>query len=137
MDGVALARLIHSWVSWCVRGHAGALLNFRLECFNFQLQCVVLGHLALQKAAGQCHLFCNALGGEQINVLELVLAFLKIAHLHKALVHEGLEAIVEPANAHAQLVCQLALGQVWIVLQDAHDLEMRVFLNGCHWALPY
>jgi hypothetical protein len=35
------------------------------------------------------------------------------------------------------LVCQLALGQVWIVLQDAHDLEMRVFLNGCHWALPY
>ncbi len=34
-----------------------------------------------------------------------------------------------PAHAHAQLVGQLALGQVWVVLQDAHDPKMSVFLD--------
>ena len=63
------------------------------------------------------------------HLLELVFAFLKVAHLDKTLIDQGLEAIVEPADTHAELVSQFALGKVWVVLQDAHDPEMRVFLD--------
>ena len=79
--------------------------------------------------AGEHDPLGNALGGEQVDVLELVFAFLEVAHLDKTLINQGLEAIVEPADAHPELVGQLALGEVWVVLQDAHDPEMRVFLD--------
>lgn len=37
--------------------------------------------------------------------------------------------LIESPHAHAELVGQLALGQVRVVLQDAHDPEMGVFLD--------
>ena len=86
--------------------------RFQLQRLNLHLQHLVLFHLALKKSAGKCHLFGNAQGREQIDILELVLAFGKVRHLHKALVDEGVEAVVQPPNAHAELVGQLALGQV-------------------------
>ncbi len=56
-------------------------------------------------------------------------------HLHKALVDEGVEAIVQAANAHSQLFSQFALGQVGGFLQDAHDPKMGVFLDFGFMAL--
>jgi len=103
--------------------------HFRLQRLNLHFQRVVLFHLAFEEPAGQRDLFGNALGGEQVNVLELVLAFGKVRHLHKALVDESVEAVVQPPHAHAEHVGQLALGQVGVVLQDAHDPEMGVFLD--------
>jgi len=64
--------------------------DFDFQCFDLHFQSVVLLHLAFEEPAGQCHLFGNALGGEQIDVLELVLALVKIPHLHKALVDQAL-----------------------------------------------
>ncbi len=57
-------------------------------------------------------------------------------HLHQALVDEGIQAVVQAAHAQAQLLSQLALGQVGVLLQDAHDPKMGVFLDlgltACH-----
>ncbi len=38
----------------------------------------------------------------------------EVLHLHKALVDEGVEAVVQAAHAHAELVSQLALGEVGV-----------------------
>ncbi len=106
-----------------------AVIQFGLKRLNLHLQRVVLFHLAFQEPAGQCHLFGNTLGREQVDILELVFALLEVAHLHKALVDEGVEAVVQPTHAHAEHLGQLALGQVRVILQDAHDPEMGVFLD--------
>ena len=100
-----------------------------LQRLNLHLERVILSHLALQELTGQRHLFGNALGGEQVDVLELVLALLEVAHLHEALFDEGVQAIVQATHAHAKRLGQLSLGQVWVVLQDAHDPKVRFFLE--------
>jgi len=69
-------------------------------------------------------------------ILELVFAVLKVLHLDPALVHQGFEAVVQTTDTHTQLFSQLALGEVWVLLQNAHDPEIGVFLNlglsACH-----
>jgi hypothetical protein len=105
------------------------LLNLRPKRFNFSFKILVLFHLALEEATGQCQPLSNALRGEQVHVLELVLALVKISHLHKALVYQGVEAVVQATHTHAELVSQLSQGEVRIFLQDAHDPEMGVFLD--------
>ena len=76
--------------------------HLRLQHLNLHLQRVVLFHLALEEPTGQRHLLGNALGGEQVDVLELVLALLEVAHLHKAFIDEGVEAVVQPGNGAVQ-----------------------------------
>ena len=105
------------------------MAELSLQGVNFVFQRVVLFHLALKEAAGQRHFFGNALGREQVDVLELVLAFLEVRHLDKALVDEGVEAKVQAAHAYAKPACQLALGEVGVVLQEAHDPEVGLFLD--------
>jgi len=51
-----------------------AFAHLCLERINLRLQRFVLLHLALQKAAVARHLFSDALGREQIDVLEFVFA---------------------------------------------------------------
>jgi hypothetical protein len=105
-------------------------VDFRLERLDLYLERLVLFHLAAEESTGQGHFFCNAHGREQIHVLELVLAAGEVLHLHQALVDEGVEAVAQPAHAHAQLLSQLALGQVWVFLQDAHDPKNRRLLGS-------
>ena len=105
------------------------MAELSLQGVNFVFQRLVLFHFALKEAAGQCHFFGNALGGEEVDALELVLAFLEVRHLDKALVDEGVEAKVQAAHAYAKLAGQLALGEIRVVLQEAHDPEMGLFLD--------
>ena len=83
-------------------------------------------NLGTEESGGQRYFFCNAHGREQIHVLELVLAAREVLHLHKSHVDEVVEAVVQAAHAHAQLLSQLALGQVGVSLQDAHEPKMGV-----------
>ena len=73
--------------------------------------------------------FCHTAWCEHIHVAELVFGIGEVLHLHKAFVGEGLEAVIEPAHADAQFLSQLALGEVGVVLQDAHDPEVGVYLQ--------
>lgn len=81
-----------------------------------------------EESGGYGNFFYNAHGREQIHVLELVLAVSEVLHLHHTLVDEGVEEAVQAANAHAQLLGQIALGQAGVFLQDANDLKIGDFL---------
>jgi hypothetical protein len=83
----------------------------------------------LQELTGQHHFLGNALRREQIYVLELVLAFAKVRHLHKTLVDEGIETVIQATHAHAENFGQFTLGQIRVGLQDTHDPEIGVFLD--------
>ena len=111
-------------------------IKLRFQGVDLSLERLVLGLLSLNELTGQSDLFRDSLRGQQIDVAELVLRLAKVLHLYQALVDEGVEAVVQPPNAHAELVGQLALGQVRVVLQDAHDPKMGVFLDlglaACH-----
>ncbi len=104
-------------------------VHFGLERLDLLFQRLVFFHLASKEATGQRRLLGNAFGREQVDVLELILAVQKVLHLHKALVDQGVEAVVQATHAHAEVIGQLALGEIGVFLQDAHDPEMGVFLD--------
>ena len=74
--------------------------------------------------------------GEHIDVAKLVLGCGEVFHLHQALFRQRLQAVVQAAHAHTQPLCQFTLREVWVLLQDAHHPEIRVFLKfglaTCH-----
>lgn len=74
-------------------------------------------------------LFTNARRREQVAIREFVMAANEVLHLHVAFVHQGFEAVVEPPYADAQLLSELALGEVGVGLQQAHDSVCGVFLQ--------
>jgi hypothetical protein len=44
--------------------------------------------------------------------LNLFLLFLEVLHLKKALVTEGADSVIQAAQTHADIVCQLAMVKV-------------------------
>lgn len=58
-----------------------------------------------------------------------MLAVLKVLQLDQALVHQGIQAVVQAAQAHAKPLGEVALANVGALLQDTHDPKGRVFLN--------
>lgn len=105
------------------------LINFSLEHLNLIFQRFVLFHLAFEKAPRHGHLLCNASRGQNVHILELVLAVLKVLQLDQALVHQRIQAVVQPTQAHAKPLGQVALADIGALLQDAHDPEGGVFLD--------
>ena len=103
------------------------MICFGLERLDLGLQGFVFGHLALEKPASEGGLFGNAGRREQVGVIELVLAVLKIFELNQALVHERLEAVVHLAVADAQLPRQVALRNVGALLQQFEHAKAQVF----------
>ena len=103
--------------------------GFILQGCDFSLQGLVLGHFALQKFARYLRFVRQALGGQHVDVTKLVFALAEVVHLDKALVDQGLEAVVEPAGAHAQLLGNFTLGEVWVGLQHAQYPKVGVLLE--------
>lgn len=99
------------------------------KCLDLSAQSIVLIHFSLQESPGHGHLLCNSCRGQNVDILELVMAVLKVIQLDQALVHQRLQAVVQPAQAHAKPLRQVALAEVGAFLQDAHDPEGGVFLN--------
>ena len=98
-----------------------------LKGLNFGFQALVFGHLALEKSPGECGLFGHAGRGQQVHLLELVLAIVEIAQLDQAFSHQVVQAVIHLAVADAQLDGQVALGDVELVLQQPQDTKMQVF----------
>ena len=99
------------------------------KCLDLSAQSIVLIHFSLQEPPGHGHLLCNSCRGQNVHVLELVLAVLEALQLDQAFVHQRFQAVVQPAQAHAEPLGQVALAEVGAFLQDAHDPEGGVFLN--------
>lgn len=85
--------------------------------------------LSLQEALCDGGFFSHAAGRDNVDVAKLVFGVAEVLHFHQAFGDECFEAVVQPAYANAELHGQLPLGEVWVVLQDAHDPEVRVFLG--------
>lgn len=85
--------------------------------------------LALEKVSGHGQSLGNATGREHIHVFELVPAVLEVLQLDEALVHQGIQAVVQPPKADAYALCQFSLAQFRIAVQGMHDPEGSVFLQ--------
>ena len=90
--------------------------------FDFPPQRLVLGHLAIQEPRGRARLLGNSPAGEKVHVGLLVVAVLEIGCLDEALLHEGPQAEVHSAQAHAELARELALADLGVLLQQAQYL---------------
>ena len=107
-----------------------------LQRLYFGFKGLVFAHLAFEEVAGESGFFGHAGGGEDVDVAEFVFRLAEVLHLDPAFVDQGFQAVVQAAHAHAQLLGQLALGQVGVGLQQAHDSKSGVFLGlGGHGGL--
>jgi hypothetical protein len=61
----------------------------------------------------------QTLGGQDINVSKLVLAFAEVLYFDPALLHQCLDAVIHPTGANAQRLSQLSLGDIGGGLQQA------------------
>lgn len=86
--------------------------HFRFQRFDLQREAFVFRQLARQKTNREAGFFSDAHGGEQVSISQLVLAFLETLHPDVTLAQQGLEAIVDFAQTHAQRIGQLALAKV-------------------------
>jgi len=64
----------------------------------------------------------NPMGREQITIRHLVLTVLEVLGLDPALVDQRTQAVVDLAQAHAELFGELALRDLWILLDQLDDL---------------
>lgn len=98
--------------------------DFCLQILDFCLQRLILHHFPLQKVRGQPGLRPHPIWREQIGILQLVRVPTEVLHLHPALPHQRLKAIVQPTQADAQLLGHLALCDIRVVLQQAQDFQV-------------
>lgn len=77
--------------------------------FYLDAQRFVLGHFAVQKAFGHGGFVFNAGGGEYVQVAALVFALAKVVGFYQAFADQGLQAVVDFAQADAEFLGQLAL----------------------------
>ena len=97
-------------------------LDFELEGFQFAL-------FTGQKSVGQQDAVGQSGGGEQVAAFALVFAVLQSHRRHEAFVHQVTQAVVQPAQAHAQVCGQFSLRHVGFVLQKSKHSKDGVFLQ--------
>ena len=99
------------------------------ENLNLRPERLVLVHLAPKKIRGHRGLLRNARGGQEVHILELVTAVLKVLKLHQALRHQGLQAVVKPANTDPKLPSQVTLTDLGVCLQSTQNPVIRILLD--------
>lgn len=77
--------------------------------FYLDAQRFVLGHFAVQEAFGHAGFFFDAGGGEDVQVAALVFALAEVFGFYQAFADQGLQAVVDFAQADAKFSGQLAL----------------------------
>ncbi|WP_455710437.1 hypothetical protein [Ralstonia insidiosa] len=102
--------------------------NLCPQGLDLRSQELVLFHLAFQKLAGQSRFFRNAARRKNVDVAEFILGLTEVLDLNPPLFRQSFDAVIQTANAYAQFFRKLALSEVRIFLQYAHDPKVRVFL---------
>ena len=75
----------------------------------------------MQERNGDAGFFLNALGGEQVEILALVVAVLEVAGFDQAFVDQGFEAVVGFAQADSQVCCEFSLAYLGVGFQVAQE----------------
>ncbi len=89
----------------------------------------VLGYFAPQKLGRQLGLFSHPGWREQIGIPQLVLALAEVLHLDQALFNQGLEAEIDRAKSHTQVLGQRTLTDLGRLVQTAQDFELDFLLE--------
>jgi hypothetical protein len=96
--------------------------EFAPEFFDFLQQGLVFFKLPLEESTGQARFGGNAGRGQDVQVAMLGMAGLEITGLDPALVDQRLEAVIGLAEADAEFLRKLALGDLGIVFQSAEEV---------------
>lgn len=113
---------------WLAFGLTG--LQFALQGFDLALDGLEFGFLALEEGKGDAGFFFHPGGGEEVDVLALALVFAEIAELDQSLFNQGAQAVVDLAQADAQLRGKLALAEAGVGLQVLEHLQAPDFWRG-------
>src|SRR5437764_11647736 len=99
-------------------GRRGAeLRHLARQALDFLLQQVVLVELSPEEGGGDVDLLLDSLRREDVEVTCLVIAVAEVAGLDPALLHQRAEAIIDFADADAELAGELALRGIGVVAQ--------------------
>lgn len=77
-----------------------------MDRINFLL--LILVQFTSQKVARHSSFFGHPGGGEDVHATEFVFGLAEVVDLHPAFFHKRFEAVVQAADAHAQLLGQLS-----------------------------
>lgn len=97
-------------------------LDFELEGFQFAL-------FSGQKSVGQQDAVGQSGGGEQVAVFALAFVVVQHRDRYQAFFDQGSQAVIEAAQAHAQVSGQFSLRHVGFVLQQSQHPKDGVFLQ--------
>jgi len=89
----------------------------------------VLLNLSPKKSPGKQRLFCDSRRRQHIGVSELVRVPREVARLHQPALDERAQAVVNRSQTDAYPLPHLPLGQFRVLVQQAQDLEPRLFLD--------
>lgn len=93
-------------------------INLGAQRLNLHLQCFIFLQLALQEAGREPGFGYHPAGCEQVGVFQLVRVTAEVVHFHPALFHQGTQAVVQAAQADAQLLGHLALVELRAFFQQ-------------------
>jgi hypothetical protein len=85
-------------------------------------QRLVFGRLAIEEARGRERLLGQPLPREEVHIGLLIIAVLEVIGLDQTPFHQGLQAVIHPAQAYAELARQLALADLGLLVQQAQYL---------------
>ena len=87
-------------------------------------------HLAPQEGHRDARLGIESLRCKHIQIGALVLRVGEISHLDEAFLYQSFQAVIGLAEAYAQVLGQLALGDVGVLLKMAQRLEVDFLVDG-------
>src|SRR5262245_44954166 len=99
-----------------------------LQFFDFLLGRLVLGELAFQEARRGADLFPCPFRRQVVRVGELVAAVPEVLHLHQAAREQRPQTEIHLADAHAELVRELALRQLGVGFQQLQQSIAGLFV---------
>ena len=135
-------------MSWWCTGHPSPPGHIRLgrdvgkvftNALDLFAQPLVFRHLALEKPARQARLLRDAPGRQRVGVGELVLGGAEAVHLHEPPLDQGVQAVIDAAEADAEFAGQLPLADVRLRLDEPHDpvAGVVVYAQGRLPRLPH
>jgi len=88
------------------------------------LKCFIFRHFPPQKLRRQLRLLGHPSRLEQIGIAQLVLALAGVLHLDQAFFNQSLEAEIDRAKPHNQMLYQCTLTDLGRLIQKAQDFKL-------------
>ena len=108
---------------------ARLMIYLDFQGLDFGLKHFILSHFDPQKLRCQLGLFSHPSGRQQIGITQLVLALAEVLHLDQTLFNQGLEAEIDRAKPHPQILGQRTLTDLGRLMHTAQNFELDFLLE--------